>query len=219
MNSYILAGQLDIIRVMEIYRAVSTFQRYKWTIFRLISHSFSRYEHCNKLCNKKRERENDLSGKQSGSISLRYYCSPAILWTGYIDIISTLGSPLPPEPLLPFWKELPRPALILYPICYAPRAWRNWEQPLARSLMPLRARQHTRIVPFSNLKFNNNSSSSISSKSRRFLLYFSNVKKKKKKETNPRIHHVLLIINTPHYPPISSNSPSSHIAPLLRKEI
>lgn len=40
MNSYILPGQLDIIRVMEIYRAVSTFQRYKWTIFRLISHSF-----------------------------------------------------------------------------------------------------------------------------------------------------------------------------------
>lgn len=64
--------------------------------------------------------------------------------------------------------------------------------------MPLRARQHTRIVPFSNLKFNNNSSSSISSKSPRFPLYFSNVKKKKKRE---QIHEfVLLIINTPRYP-------------------
>lgn len=35
------AVRLDIIRVIEIYRVASTFQRYKWTIFRLISHSLS----------------------------------------------------------------------------------------------------------------------------------------------------------------------------------
>lgn len=35
------AVRLDIIRVIEIYRVASTFWRYKWTIFRLISHSLS----------------------------------------------------------------------------------------------------------------------------------------------------------------------------------
>lgn len=80
----------------------------------------------NKLCNKKRERRGKMIYRENNPIVYivkTLLLVPAIPWTGYIDIISTLGSPLPPEPLLPFWKELPRPPLILYPICYAPRAW------------------------------------------------------------------------------------------------